>query len=526
MQHPIVELLCKITKIYNIPISCRSIEQVVLTHPNYPSLQCVSDALDSWKVRHVVVKLSLEKLRALDVPVIAHLKKREYVWVTRITDSKVHYRGASGKEKTWGYDRFEQEWSGVALAIEDLTDAGEANYKKEIKEGIFKGFIASSFAVLLIVLMCFSWTNDTQTSFLPKLLLFIFNAIGCYISYILIRQEKRQSSALSNKFCKIGKHIDCREVTSSQYSSFLNFISWAELGAVCFGSMLFWVAITPLSNDCLSPLWWFSLLVLPFTLWSLFVQAFIIRKWCLFCCSVVLLLWTNAAVLTVFYSPPAIITIPNTALWALLFIACLAVVLELSKTIGQKEQLYAQQRETAKIKYDILTMQAQLLDTTYTIDNIGFAWSNPGSAHDIGLYVSTACSHCGKAVQELKRLTDIYPGISFRLIYAVNPDNPDNESNVIVRHFINLYKTMDKNAFFDMLDAWYSTLNKKLEALQQTYPVPSVQNNTEEMDVLYQFNQQSKISYTPAILLNGQLFSKLYSYTDLYGIVRALNAED
>ena len=84
---------------------------------------------------------------------------------------------------------------------------------------------------------------------------------------------------------------------------------------------------------------------------------------------------------------------------------------------------------------------------------------------------------------------------------------------------------MNKNDFFDMLDTWYAMPKKSLDALQKEFPTTSVQVNREEIEALYQFSQQAKIGYTPAILINGKLSSQLYSYRDLYGISRTLNAE-
>jgi len=55
---------------------------------------------------------------------------------------------------------------------------------------------------------------------------------------------------------------------------------------------------------------------------------------------------------------------------------------------------------------------------------------------------------------------------------------------------------MDHNAFLDMLDAWYSKLNKNFEALQKAFPVSSSHDNTAEINSLYQFSQQLGISYT------------------------------
>ena len=123
-------------------------------------------------------------------------------------------------------------------------------------------------------------------------------------------------------------------------------------------------------------------------------------------------------------------------------------------------------------------------------------------------------------------------------VFAVHTEDPEDKTNAITRHLINLYSTMSGKAFFKMLDTWYAMLEKTIEALQAAFPVASeqelkhpptplkggIKDSKAEMDALYQFNQQQNISYTPAILLNGRLLSQTYSYKDLYGIARALNA--
>ena len=524
-----IPLVFRVLKDYGVSITLRSIEQEVNTHPEYPSMQSISDALDRWKVKHIVMQLTLEKLRALDVPVIAHLKQGEFIWVTQITDSAVHYWSATDKEKVETLDRFEQEWSGVALAINSVDDAGEPDYRekrgKERKEQIFKSLIAGGILVLVTVLTWIAWANDGSLSLFPKLLMFFTNVAGCYVSYLLVLQEKRQSDVLTDKFCKVGKYIDCKKVTDSKYSSFFGIISWAELGAACFGSMLLWVAVAPLSDGWLPPLGWISLLVLPFTLWSLATQAFVIRKWCLFCCALVFLLWTNAVILLVFYSQLSEPSIPNAAMLALLFIFSLVAVVEASKTIGSKARLYSQQREMEKIKYSFRTIQSHLSDTSQSIGKPGLSFGNPASPHDFCLFISASCSHCRKAVKELRRLIEIYPDFSYRLLFSVNSDDFDNKTNAIINRLINLNRTMSKNDFFDMLDTWYSMPEKSMETLQKAYQLASVQDCKVEIDALYHFNRQNIIKYTPAILINEKLLSEVYSHNDLYGIVRAFNAE-
>jgi bisphosphoglycerate-independent phosphoglycerate mutase (AlkP superfamily) len=121
---------------------------------------------------------------------------------------------------------------------------------------------------------------------------------------------------------------------------------------------------------------------------------------------------------------------------------------------------------------------------------------------------------------------EIYPDFSYRLIFKVYTDDYEHKSNSIVRHFISLYKTMHTDEFFELLDTWYTTLKKNFEALQQTFPISFDEDNKSEITSLFQFSHQTKISYTPAILINGRLLSQLYAYNDLYGIARTIVAEE
>jgi ABC-type bacteriocin/lantibiotic exporter with double-glycine peptidase domain len=86
MPNNLTLLLFKVLKAYGVQVTQHTIDRIINTHPEYPSMQSISDALDSWKVKHAVAKLSFETLRTLAIPVIAHLKRGEYVWVTHITE--------------------------------------------------------------------------------------------------------------------------------------------------------------------------------------------------------------------------------------------------------------------------------------------------------------------------------------------------------------------------------------------------------------------------------------------------------
>ena len=137
---------------------------------------------------------------------------------------------------------------------------------------------------------------------------------------------------------------------------------------------------------------------------------------------------------------------------ALLLLICIAAVAYIGKTVKQGT-LYSRQREMSRIKYDYGTLQGQLANLQYDTGNAGFVEGNSQASHEISLYISMACTFCGAAVKKISLLTEIYPDLGYRLIFTVNTNDPDHQSNIIIRHFLSLYRTMDRNNFFVMLDA-------------------------------------------------------------------------
>ena len=311
---------------------------------------------------------------------------------------------------------------GVVLAIEELADYEELNYKvnrgQEIEEKLIKHGFFVGCALILTLLIYYSWINDSHLSFFPKILMLFVNITGCFISYILVLQEKQQSNRMIRKFCTLGTYIDCNQVTKSRFSKLFGIISWAEIGLAYFSAVFLWIAIAPISNGWIVPLWWISLLTLPFTLCSLIVQAFFIRKWCLYCCTIVLLLWVNVGINNYYFDFVDILPVFESALLALLILMCIVLVLKVFK-MKSHDEVYSEQRESARIKYDIKTLQGQLSEYRNETNAIGLTWKNSRSMYEITIYLSIACSHCGKAIKEFRRLTEIYSGIDFRIIFSV-----------------------------------------------------------------------------------------------------------
>ena len=116
--------------------------------------------LDGWRVKHVAYLLTLEQLQVLNIPVITVMNNGEFVWVTKVTDSIVYYLNSMNRKKNKSKELFEQEWSRVAIAIEDVDKAGEANYKEVYIEFVKRNILLPKYcdiAFFFPVYLLFPW---------------------------------------------------------------------------------------------------------------------------------------------------------------------------------------------------------------------------------------------------------------------------------------------------------------------------------------------------------------------------------
>ena len=60
MSKNIAKTIYKALKAYSVPITYNTLEQEINSNPAYPSIRCISDVLDTWKVKHVVMNLTIE----------------------------------------------------------------------------------------------------------------------------------------------------------------------------------------------------------------------------------------------------------------------------------------------------------------------------------------------------------------------------------------------------------------------------------------------------------------------------------
>ena len=91
-----VSATIQLLKQLDVKVTNSSVNTTVLSHPDYPSLQCISDSLTQWNVENVALTLDKEKLEQYPLPFLAFIG-RNFRVITGITDDAILYLDEDGK---------------------------------------------------------------------------------------------------------------------------------------------------------------------------------------------------------------------------------------------------------------------------------------------------------------------------------------------------------------------------------------------------------------------------------------------
>ncbi|HYF32986.1 MAG TPA: vitamin K epoxide reductase family protein [Chitinophagaceae bacterium] len=201
------------------------------------------------------------------------------------------YHGIGVKD----WDSFLSSWTNAMMAIE-WSQAKENNFELRRQDWMLNKFLLALSVVVAAVSIGFIGYKIVQLNSLPAGLLFATKVSGLLVCMQLFRLEHHNSygSKLLEKFCKRGPQFSCAKVLSSKAAKPIGSVSMTDVGCVYFGASLFMLVAGLLAGSLvptLSFLLLLTLVSLPYTLFSVIYQSFVIKRWCMLCLLVQSLLW-------------------------------------------------------------------------------------------------------------------------------------------------------------------------------------------------------------------------------------------
>lgn len=252
----------------------------LLDTPVGSSLRGISDALDSLHIENSVYQLPTEYLKELEFPYLMLLPNRKEAFIV-VTNNNER-------------DAAIPSWEGVVLTANktDKTPKYKYVWLRNVVGRVTNNQICIATSVLLLLFVILT-KPDIMT-----VLHTIMSGLGVCVSTLLLKKENMHEE--NDRFCKIGHFVDCEQVLNSKGSQLLGLFRMSDLAFLFFATELSLAFIG--NDDCLG----YSLLLLLagccFTLYSVIYQIVSIRKICLYCMSINLMVWIDTFILVFNYS--------------------------------------------------------------------------------------------------------------------------------------------------------------------------------------------------------------------------------
>ena len=519
-----------------------TVEETLKNHPDYPSLLATSDALNEWKIENVAVGLKPEQISELPTPFLAYLTIEGgiFAMVKTIKDDAIewiHTKEGFKREKT---EEFLKKWNGVVLMAEPNEQSGEKNFvennKKVFIQNLRMPILVIGTTLLVISLLYHSFTADWHYN-----ALLLTKLAGIIVSSLLLWQSIDKNNPFIKSLCNSSASkksgLGCSEILSSDAAQVTSWLNWSEVGFFYFAGG-FIALLSPEASVALTPdggtkisflIGIMSILVLPYTIWSVYYQALVAKQWCTLCLTVqglfVVEFLININFISDFSNQFSRISIDELvaplsgAGGAVLVWIFLKPILQKSQQVTPLKNDLKRFKNNPNLFLSLLQKQAEMPFVPQNMNTIIFG--NPNAEHTITMVTNPFCQPCAKAHKVIEGLLETNENLNCQVIFLAS-NIEDDKRGAVARTILSLPQEQQAEA----LHQWYENEERSIEKWQQLLGV--VENrNTESIIAQHQvWCDMAKIEATPTLFLDGNKIPELYRIGDLKGILKYLPTTD
>lgn len=436
-----------------------------LSHPDYPSLYAVTDSLELLGIETVTATVPKEQLQNLPKNFIASVlieNQAEFVLASQ-NQNKITYEDQKGKSKTISIEDFKVIWDGLILAIEENENT--QSYTKPSKQ---KNLTILGFVLLVLFGLSFWLQPFGLIPFLYQLL----SVTGFFTGVFILQEELGNPNSIVSKVCNgTDNTVSCNSVINSKQGKLPLGISFSDLPIVFFGISFLVMTFGYGFHSLIGLL---SVLALPVILYSVYLQKFVLKKWCVLCLIISVIVILQA---TLFVFKPKVFDWKTTLVFVSLFVVSFVLWLPLKKTLTLKNTLSTENNELKRFKknFNIFELLLNKSEVTSTNHLQGIGIGNKNAPVLLELFVSPSCGFCYKAYKECTELLEKQKEkIQLKVYFNLNPDNSDNPYLTVAKNIMQYYRET-KN--IESLNDWY--LNETpLEKWNQKWEKENISTET------------------------------------------------
>ena len=528
---PNVKATISFLQLLQIKVNNATVNETLQNHPDWPSMLCISDSLQQWKIANAAGKIDVGKIDELPTPFIAQTIDREnsLAVVKAVTDTTVQfYHKSFNKVIEVAKEDFLKLWNGVYLIAEPAEHAGETTYKANKRKGFIKTLVpvAAIFAVaILSFILLYNGLNgstiiNNNIRSTSIYLQYVILLAGVLVTALLLWYEIDKSNPLLQKVCTGIAKGNCNAILSGKHSKIFSWLSWSEVGFFYFSGALFLILAAGTAANVLALIGWLNVLALPYTVFSIYYQWRVAKQWCVLCLAVQALLLLgglNVFVHNFLYPLPLLSFLPVAncllffAIAPLIWFAIKPYILRLQEAKNIKRE-YLRIKFNAEIFETLLKKQKQI---TLSAEGLGIDIGNPAAGNTIIKVCNPYCGPCAKAHSKIEALLEHNKNVKAKIIFTT-PDDDTNRAVKPVRHLLAIAAEGNEEKIKQALDDWYLPDSKEYAVFEKKYPLNGeLLKQGNKLEVMDKWCKATGIAFTPTIFVNGQQLPDAYSLEDL-----------
>lgn len=520
MTNQLDKIVYDFLRMQDIRVARTYLTNQLSSHPEPNSLLSITDTLDELGIVYSAVRIEKDQLPQIPRPFLAHIRRSngQFVLIKKTDDPDPQQAKGTPTPGSWT-----DTWTGVILAVEktvairNLDNTRMLNQERRNRT-LTTAFILSGLVFFIYPLLQFTTAISLLT---------VLSLLGLSLSILIFQKEAGVQNALIDQLCNTEKTSDCNTVLESKASHLLSWIKLSDLGLIYFSGQLLALHSSRSILTQIDSI--FALLAacsLPLTLYSLYYQGIVLRKWCTLCLSIVAVLWLQFLVLF-----PSLNSLtltgsqvgPASGLLAA-FVGTGSGWILLKQTILGKADLKKQLLRAWRLKRDPQVF-ANLVQGRRRIDDTPFEGEiQLGSAKKPIRLLAVFNPYCKPCASEYRQLEELLANnndwLSLTIRFTVKLDGKDKRTDA-VRYLLQYWKANEERfkkeqaptAWRELLHSWFEGMN--LDSFKATHPLEIFPNVEPILQLHDGWTSANKIYSTPSLFLNGYEFPRQYTVQDL-----------
>ena len=504
--------------------STTNLKDKLYNHPEYPSLDSVIDVFQSLNVSSLAINISSQELPEVPTPCLAALNTEggTFAVIHEVSEGFVEWQHTEKGKQRETIESFAEKWEGVLLLAQADETSGEVDYQKNRRQEILS--LVGSYLLLIGIISVFIATvfffvNQSGSFSASFFFVLIVKFMGVAISSLLLWYLLDKQNPFLKNICQVGKSTNCNSVLNSKVATIGGILSWSEIGFFYFMGSFLALLFGLDSTNTICVLTCLNLSALPYTFFSVYYQGVVVKKWCILCLSVQILLWLEFIAFIFYRGKIKFPVLPSLKESLLLFIAfALPVIVwfvlkPIFQSALQTHSLNLRLRQfqnNPTIFKQLLSDEAQMFSILPNMPIIEIG--NSEAQNVITLATNPYCSTCAEAHKTIQKLiAENEETLKCQVVFTVSNDLKDIR-NEFVRHLFSLKETEQVKA----LDFWFEMEEKDFKTWANRFPIDDIDKSVTETIKMHNFwCSKSMIRATPTFFINDHLLPDVYQIEDI-----------